>query len=132
MTPREGAIELLTHLKANGYKTCLISDCAYDVPELWDETPYAPYIDIAFFSCSVGMNKSNIRIFQMAVEELSVKPEECIYIADGYRNELTNATKLGMHAFQLLVPEDVDYDSPIREDWNGPTISSLKEVINLL
>ena len=132
MTARDGAIELLTYLKSNGYKTGLISDCASDVPKFWEETPYAPFIDVAIFSCSVGMNKGNSRIFQMAVEELLVKPEDCLYIADGNRNELTNASKLGMHAIQLLVPEDIDENNPIREDWHGPVISSLQEVYNLL
>jgi hypothetical protein len=31
----------------------------------------------------------------------------------------------------LCVPGE-DYDSPIREDWGGHTISSLKEVLDLL
>ena len=132
MAARDGSIELLTHLKTKGYKTGLISDCAPDVPEIWEETPYAPYIDVAIFSCSEGMNKGNPRIFQIAVEELVVKPENCLYIADGNRNELTNASKLGIHAVQLLIPDEVDEDNPVRENWHGPVISSLHEVINLL
>jgi putative hydrolase of the HAD superfamily len=130
-TPREGAIELLSYLKSNGYKLGLISDCFYDVPEIWPETPFAPYFDMTIFSCSVGMNKADPRIFQIAVETLAVKPENCIYIADGMRNELINAEKLGMHSVQILIPDEI-YDSPIREDWHGPVISSLKEVLNLL
>jgi putative hydrolase of the HAD superfamily len=129
--PREGAIEVLSYLKSRGYKTGLISDCGPDVPELWEDMPFSPFIDVAVFSCSVGMNKSDPRIFQIAVEKLAVKPENCIYVADGMRNELTNATGLGIQAVQLLVPEEID-DSPIREDWHGPKISSLKEVLNLL
>ena len=132
MAAREGAIELLTYLKENGYKTCLISDCASDLPDFWEETPYAPFIDIAFFSCSVGMNKGNARIFRMAADALAVKPEYCLYIADGNRNELTNAARTGMDAVQLFIPEEIDENNPIREDWHGPVISSLHEVYNLL
>lgn len=132
MAPREGAIELLTYLKSNGYKTGLISDCAPDLPEFWNETPFAPLIDAAVFSCSVGMNKADPRIFQLAVEELEVKPEDCLYIADGMRQELANASKLGMHAIQLLIPEEIDENNPIREEWDGSVISSLNEVLNLI
>jgi putative hydrolase of the HAD superfamily len=129
--PREGAIEVISFLKSSGYKTALISDCAPDVPEVWQETPFAPYFDVTVFSCNVGMNKADPRIFQIALEKLAVKPEQCMYIADGMRNELSNAKKLGMHAVQIIVPGE-DYESPIREEWNGQTISSLKEVLDLL
>jgi putative hydrolase of the HAD superfamily len=128
---RDGAIEVLSCLKTNGYKIGLISDCAPDVPMLWNDTPFAPLIDVAVFSCTAGMNKSNLRIFRIALEKLAVKPENCIYIADGMKNELANAKKLGMHSVQILVPSEID-DSPIREDWHGPKIASLKEVLNLL
>lgn len=132
MTPREGAIELLTYLKSSGYKTGLISDCGPDLPELWKETPYAPFIDIAVFSFLAGMNKSNTFIFRLTVKELGVNPSKCLYIADGNRNELANASKLGMHSLQLLIPDEFDENNPIREDWDGPVISSLNEVLNLL
>ncbi len=66
------------------------------------------------------------------MEQLSVKPENCLYIADGVRNELTNAHKLGMDAIQILIPEEVDHNNPFREDWNGTVISSLSEVLSIL
>jgi len=131
MVPRNGAKEVLTYLKSHGYKTGLISDCGPELPVFWDDTPYAPLIDVVIFSCSVGMNKGDPRIFQIAMEKLAVKPQSCLYIADGMRNELANAAKLGMYSVQILVPGEID-DSPIREDWDGPTISSLKEVLSLL
>jgi putative hydrolase of the HAD superfamily len=131
MKPREGSIELLSYLKAHGYKTGLISDCGPELPVFWHDTPYASLIDLAIFSCSVGMNKGDPRIFQIAVEKLAVEPESCLYIADGNRNELANAAKLGMHSVQILVPGEIN-DSPVREDWHGPVIPSLKEVLTLV
>ena len=128
---RPDAVELLSWLKSRSYKIGLISDCWTDIPELWDETPFAPLIDSPIFSCYVGTNKADIRIFQMAVEHLDVSPENCVYVADGVRNELANATKLGMHAIQIYVPEEID-TAPIRENWNGPTISALSEIKELL
>ena len=129
--PRDGAIEILTHLKTNHYKIGLITDCGPDVPALWDETPFAPFIDVAVFSCTAGMNKGNPDIFRIATEKLGVKTQDCMYIADGMRNELANAANMGMYAVQILIPEEID-DSPIREDWHGPVISSLREILDLL
>ena len=128
---RPDAIELLSWLKSNDYKIGLISDCSPDIPQLLDKTPLARFFDMPIFSCHVGMNKADIRIFQMAVERLDVSPENCVYVADGVRNELANATKLGMHAIQIYVPEEID-TAPIREEWNGPTISALSEIKELL
>jgi putative hydrolase of the HAD superfamily len=130
-TPRDGALELLAYLKSNGYKIGLISDCYYDVPQVWPETPFAPYFDVTVFSCNAGINKADPRIFQIAVEQLAVKPENCMYIADGMRNELANAQNLGMYSIRILVPGE-DYESPIREEWHGKTISSLREVVGLV
>lgn len=131
MVPQEGAIELLSFLKSNGYKTGLISDCATDVPTIWNDTLFAPLIDVAIFSCSVGMNKADPRIFELAINELGVEPERCLYIADGMRQELANASKIGMSALKIRVPTEIN-DSPLRERWNGAAISSLIEVIDLL
>ena len=128
---RPDAVEVLSWLKSNDYKIGLISDCFTDIPQLWDETPFAPLIDSPIFSCHTGMNKADIRIFQLAIEHLDVSPERCIYVADGMRDELANAAKMGMHAVQILVPEEVD-SAPIREEWNGPIISALSEIKEFL
>ena len=129
--PREGAVEVLSYLKSNGYKTGLISNCSVETTMVWQETPLAPLIDVAVFSCLEGAMKPDPRIYQIAVEKLAVKPEECLYVGDGMEQELASASKLGMHAFMIRVPNESDWD-PYREEWNGPVISSLKEVLNLV
>ena len=65
------------------------------------------------------------------MERLSVNPEECLYIADGIDRELASAADLGMYALQIRVPYESDYDS-YRGEWDGPTISSLREVLALV
>lgn len=128
---REGAIEVLSSLKSTGYKTGLISDCSSPIPVIWPDTPFAPLIDVTIFSCSVKLKKPDPRIFQMAVDQLNVRPQDCLYIADGIDQELANASKLGMNAFMICTPND-RADDPYRENWSGLKISSLKEVLNLV
>jgi putative hydrolase of the HAD superfamily len=132
VTPREDALEVLTYLKNSGYKIGLISDCFYDVPGIWPDTPFDGFFHATVFSCHAGMNKANPEIFKIAMEKLGVKASECIYLADGARNELASAASLGMKAVQLLIPAERKDNSPIREDWHGPAISSLKDILNLL
>lgn len=130
-TPREGAVEVLSHLKANGYKTGLISNCSTETTTIWKDSPFARLIDVTIFSCLTGTKKPDPRIYQMATEKLAVNPKECLYIADGMDGELASATGLGMHALMIRVPYENDYDH-YREDWSGPVISSLKEVLALV
>ena len=134
MTPRLDAIEVLSHLKSEGYKTALVSGCSSEVPRIWKDTPFAPLIDVAVFSCSAGMNKPDPRIYRLATGQLDVEPYECLYVGDGANQELTGASRLGMHP--VLIRASDDYYPPVdwtdREQWDGPAISSLKEILTLL
>ena len=129
--PREGAIEVLSHLKSNGHKTGLLSNCSAETTVIWKESPLAPLIDVPVFSSLAEIAKPDPRIYQIATEKLAVNPEECLYIADGIGGELMTAAELGMRALQIRVPYESDYDT-YREQWNGPVISSLREVLTLV
>jgi len=130
-TPRTDAVEVLSHLKAEGYKTGLISNCSAETTTIWEETPLAPFIDVTVFSCSEGLMKPDPRIFQIAIERLAVEPGDCLYIADGIGQELTSASQIGMQAVLIRVSGEDSYD-PYREDWDGSVISSLTEVLGLV
>jgi putative hydrolase of the HAD superfamily len=50
---RPDAVQVLSKLKSEGYKTGLISDCSHEMPATWVKLPLAPLIDITAFSCVV-------------------------------------------------------------------------------
>ncbi len=133
---RPHAIEVLTILKSDSYKTGLITDCTASITRIFKDIALAPLIDAAIFSCSVGMLKPDPRIYRLAVEQLAVKPEECLYIGDGDDNELTGALKVGIHAVLIRNPDedrnDVHHTDWEAEAWQGPVITSLQEVMNLV
>ena len=131
MTLHEGALDVLSHLRAKGYKAGLLSNCSFEVPRNWGETRLAPLIDVAVFSCSAGMMKPDPRIYGLVAGQLSVEPQDCLYIADGIGQELAVATQIGMHAIQILVPGENGYDR-YREKWNGPVISSLTQIPGII
>ncbi len=131
--PRPGSVEVLTHLKSEGYKTGLISDCSSEIPTVWGNTALAPLFDVAVFSCIVGIKKPNPRIYQAATDQLAVKPQTCLYIGDGSSQELTGASRVGMHPVLIRLPdESADAHFIDREEWDGPAISSLQEVLTLV
>ncbi|OGN99805.1 MAG: hypothetical protein A2Y58_03695 [Chloroflexi bacterium RBG_13_51_52] len=128
------AVEVLSTLKSQGFKIALVSDCSSEVPAVWKETPFTPFFDVTIFSCDAGVKKPDPRIYRMATDKLGVKPEDCLYVGDGSSNELTGALKVGMYPVLIRDPnEPVDVHYIEREDsWNGPMISSLTEVLNLV
>jgi putative hydrolase of the HAD superfamily len=129
-------IDLLTDIKTDGYKTGVISDCGVEIARVFDKLELAPLFDVVVLSCRVVMQKPDPRIYRMATDIIQVDPEDCLYIGDGDSNELTGATRAGMYAVLIRNPEE-DRDNVYRENfegdtWQGPVITSLREVMDLL
>ncbi len=134
LTPRPDAVETLSQLRVSGYKIGLISDCSAEVPLLWKDTLFSRLVDAPVFSCAVGLRKPDPCIYQLACERLAVMSQNCLYIGDGSSRELTRASQFGMHSALIRVPYEDTYDvhRPDAEEWQGPTVSALKDVMTLL
>ncbi len=136
MIPLPHATEVLSHLKSSGYEIGLITNCTDDVVRVWQNMPFAPLFDITVFSCIVGMKKPNPHIYQMAMEQLRVEPQSCLYIGNGDNQELTGAAQVGMCPVLIRIPDEDSTDVFRRDNegdkWNGPIITSLRDVIALV
>ena len=133
MTPQPDAGATLTALKERGHKIGLISDCTHEIPAVWPETIFAPFIDAAVFSCDVGLRKPDPRIYRLAAERLGVSCEDCLFVGDGGSQELSGALEVGM--YPVLIRVDADSEEAHlarREEWNGTAIASLAEVLDLV
>lgn len=133
LKPRAGAVETLNALRSRDYKTGLITVCGTEVPEVWGDTPLAPLFDACIFSCLESLTKPDPRIYLLTCEQLSVPAKECMYVGDGSYQELAGALAVGM--FPIMIERGVkgprnDYGNV--EEWSGPRISHLHEVIELL
>jgi putative hydrolase of the HAD superfamily len=131
MVPRSGAVELLTALKQKEHKIGLITDCVSETVTLWENTSIKPFFEATIFSCAVGIKKPDPRIYNLVLEKLKVKPQECLYIGDGGSNELTGASNVGMHPVLIRVPTEETYLFGA-EEWKGTAISSLNEILDLV
>ncbi|MHC1695339.1 MAG: HAD family hydrolase [Eubacteriales bacterium] len=89
-------LSTLSKIKESGLLLGLISnadiiDCFY-----WSESPLAELFDDAVFSCSVGIMKPNLEIYECAMCRLNVKSDECAFVGDGGSDELKGAKNAGM------------------------------------
>jgi putative hydrolase of the HAD superfamily len=132
--PRSDAIGVLSQLRSRGLKIGLISNCSPETPVIWEDTPFPPLFDATMFSSSVGVMKPDSHIYHLALDRLAVKPGDCLYIGDGDDRELSGAAGVGMNPVMIHVYRE-DGAQPYltnKEDWHGPVISSLKEVLTLV
>jgi putative hydrolase of the HAD superfamily len=132
LTPHVDAIPTLQALQNAGIRCSLLSDCTPDVVETWDAFLLSPFLDSPVFSCVVGMTKTNTSIFEIPCANLGLEPQECLYLADGYNNELTSAQQTGMHSLQIRIDGDHGPTIGTIDDWGGPRITSLDQLLPYL
>lgn len=133
LAPLPGALEAVADVRARGYRAGLISDCSEETPLLWRQTPFAPLIEVAVFSCEVGMLKPDPGIYALACQRLGIEPAACVYIGDR-DEELVGARGAGMYAVQSLPPHLDTYEArdTNRPSWDGPVIASVAALPALL
>ena len=129
LVPRNDAITTITQLKSLGFKIGLISDCTYEIPLIWDKTSFSQHFDSVIFSCNVGIKKPDPEIYHLACRNLKVKPKNCLYIGDGSSRELSGALRVGMFPILIRYPSEKDSVRIDEENWDGPRISSLSEIL---
>lgn len=95
-------IPLLETLKEKGILIGLISNCFSEEAKVIRKSVLFPYFDAPYLSYEQGVQKPDVTIFKRCMDELAVKPEECLYVGDGGSFELETAEKLGMHALQAV------------------------------
>ena len=95
-------IPMLSKLKEEGFLIGLISNCFSEEAEVIRRSELFPYFDAVYLSYEQGVEKPDGEIFKRCMKELSVKPEECVYVGDGGSHELEAARSLGMKAVQAV------------------------------
>ena len=83
------------------------------------------------FSSSLGLSKPDPQIYLHCCELLGVEPGEAVFVGDGANDELAGARRVGMHA--LLIHRSGEPPLwPEVEDWDGPRVTSIPEVLEVL
>ena len=131
LVPRDGAVETLRRLRADGYCVGLITVCSEDVETLWPESAFAGLFDAEIFSSRLGISKPDARAYLACCEELGVEPPEAVFVGDGANDELEGARRVGMQAI-LIHQAGQDPVWPEVRTWDGPRITSIPEVLEVL
>jgi putative hydrolase of the HAD superfamily len=132
LTPRPDAHSTISQIKNRGMKIGLLSNCTDEVPEIWPSLTIASMFDEPLFSSKELLRKPMPEFYHRALERLNVPAPECLFVADGDNGELAAAKKLGMPVV-MIRPSDLlnDYRQDPEEDWDGPRIERLSELLHL-
>jgi putative hydrolase of the HAD superfamily len=123
------AIEVLTELRARGYKLGVITN-----GEDWSQarklqvTGLLPLFDLVVISGHERIHKPEPQIFTRAAERLAVRPDECAFVGDHARNDIYGAGAVGMKTIWYPGEQQWPADSAIAPDY---TIASLRELLDL-
>lgn len=94
------------------YRLGIISDTAWISGEVLrgqlNRHNVLRHFDALLFSNEVGVCKPHENIFQRALDELQVKPEECLHIGDLQFTDIKGAKNMGMYAAWIYRPEYLD------------------------
>jgi putative hydrolase of the HAD superfamily len=101
----EGLYDVLATLVEKA-ELAIISDAQwiFTPPEM-EMLGLTRFIRFNILSSQVGFKKPDVRLFEMAMRRLVVKPEESVYVGDNPSKDLVGAKKSGMK-FILFRPEN--------------------------
>jgi putative hydrolase of the HAD superfamily len=79
-----------------GMRLALVSNASTAEVQAWPASPLASLFDATVFSCHCGSMKPEPAIYQLALRELGLAPQSCLFVGDGGSNEHHGAHAVGM------------------------------------
>ena len=89
------AKEVLQKLRQK-YKLGIIANQDYGTEKRLIDFGIRPYIDLVIASAEEGVEKPDLRIFQLALKRADCKPEEAVMVGDRLDNDIIPANKIGI------------------------------------
>jgi putative hydrolase of the HAD superfamily len=93
--------EVLTALQEKGVRMVVVSNWDERLPVLLENLGLARFFDRIVYSGGVGVEKPFAEIFQHALRELSLPPQEVVHIGDRVREDVEGARGVGMQSIHL-------------------------------
>jgi HAD superfamily hydrolase (TIGR01549 family) len=123
-----GVMDVLNVLKSK-YRLAIVSNHYTWMMDYLRKQGLAPYFESIVISDIVGVAKPNIRIMQIALEELGLKPERCLYVGDQSTDVLCSK-KTGMDC-AWINPDDAELPDLIqyKEDYRIKKLSDLLSIL---
>lgn len=101
----------LSKLKMNGYQLAVASNSIRNtVKVMMEKSALMEYLEFYLSNQDVSKGKPDPEIYNIAIEKLGLKPEECVIVEDN-ENGLKAARASGAHVLKVETIHDVNYDN---------------------
>ena len=97
----EEVVPVLRRLAEAGIMLAVISNADEDVTDFCHRLAFADEMDLIVTSATEGWEKPDVRVYQVTLERLGVRPEEAIHVGDQPRSDVVGALDTGMRAALL-------------------------------
>lgn len=103
--PHPAATGVLRHLAQRGVCVALISNTGFTSAEVYRRwfraLGWGDYFHLTTFSNEAAVAKPTAEIFLATVEEMGVEPRNTLHVGDSLHNDVTGASKAGLHSVWL-------------------------------
>lgn len=118
--PIAGTEAALTELGAR-YRLGVISNANGTVKKAFARIGLARFFEVIVDSGEVGIEKPDVRVFELALGRMNVRADEAVYVGDVFKVDVLGARAAGMRAV-LIDPHGFHADKPC------PRVTSLMEL----
>lgn len=120
---------VLKNLQKNNLKIGLISNFDNRLEIILKELEIYECFNCLSYSGKVGFSKPDPRIFQYALKELNIIPEEALYIGDSLETDYYPALNLNMNAYLIVRSRGLLQQAPTK---GIRTISNLNQIFDFI
>jgi putative hydrolase of the HAD superfamily len=102
VVPSPHARPVLEELRGRGLKLCIVSNAAYQPKSMRAQLRHLElfdYFDATIYSSEFGLRKPNPAIYQEALRQVQVRPEEAVFVGDRLREDIRGPRAAGIQAF---------------------------------
>jgi putative hydrolase of the HAD superfamily len=126
--PYREAASVLCLLRSAGYKLGLVSNFDSRIEQVLVALNLSIWFDAVVYSSRAGVAKPHLGIYERALAELDVEPEQALHVGDNLEKDYEAARLLGMDA--VLIDRRGRYDGKTAEDCE--VIESLEDLLQML
>ncbi|MCL2426726.1 MAG: HAD family hydrolase [Oscillospiraceae bacterium] len=122
-----GTFEVLQKLKDKGFRLAVVSNHRTWLPDYLTKIGLSQFFETIVVSEVVGVEKPDIRIMQIALNNLALNASKCLYVGD-HPFDVLCAKNAGVDCAWLATSDNILPDSvPYKEDYR---IQKLHELLN--
>lgn len=124
-----GAEEILENLHAKGFKMAVMSRTSDPKKRLGE---FKKYNLDRYFQVFVALPKEGTKKFDGVLQQLGVKPENCVVVGDRIKSEIVEGNKIGLTTIWVRQGKFADELPETPQEEPSYTVKSLEEIIPLI